>query len=133
MWSNQAGSRSLTRISGSADGNLFDKFPPDKAHHRRLMLSSVRRTGQPVEFVDDHEGGWEVGIRPTPVADALVIWQRNGDRRVAAEEGLSRSLLRALTIQEGDCPGQYASLGDQARARACSRVSRIVAATRGIL
>ena len=102
LWRNEAAADFLVATSGSDSGNIFDKLPPDKAQHRRLMVSAVRRSGKPVDFVDQHHGWWEVSIRPTDVPDVFVFWQRNVDRRVAAEEDLRRALSRAVTIQEDE-------------------------------
>ena len=99
LWSNRA---SETYLEAAPGRNLFEILPPEKAQHRRLMLNALRRTGEPIEFVDHHGSWWEVNIRATSVPDVFVFWQRNVDRRVGAEEDLRRSLSRAVTIQEDE-------------------------------
>ena len=102
LWSNRAAAAYLSGESASAEVNMFVMLPPDKAQHRRLMLNAVRRTGEPVEFVDHHGNWWDISVRVTSIPNVFVFWQRNVDRRVVAEEDLRRSLSRAVTIQEDE-------------------------------
>jgi signal transduction histidine kinase len=102
LWYNESANRYLKLDNRSRPGNLFDILPSDKAQHRRLMLSEVRRSGKDVDFVDFHQNWWQVSIRVTKQAEVFVFWHRDIDQQVKAEEGLRQSLMRTMTIQEDE-------------------------------